>query len=94
MKSFSAKIFIIGINIPLRKAAGIEAGDIANVKIEYDPELRIIPTHPKFKEALDQNKKARSAFDKLTHSRQKEILSYIGFLKSEESVIKNVEKVI
>ena len=82
------------LNTPMRKAAGIDVGDIANVKIEYDPEARIILMHPKLQEALAKNKKAKTAFEKLTPSRQKEILRYIGSLKNEESVITNVERVI
>ena len=82
------------LNTPMRKAAGIDVGDMANVKIEYDPVPRIVAMHPNLREALEQNKKAKDAFEKLTPSRQKEILRYIGFLKSEESVTKNVERVI
>jgi hypothetical protein len=82
------------LNTPMRKAAGIDVGDIANVKIEYDAEPRVVPVHPKLQQAFAKNKKAKAAFDKLTLSRQKEILRYIGSLKSEESVIKNIEKVI
>ena len=82
------------LNGPMRKAAGIDVGDIANVKIEYDPETRIIPMHPMLQEVLAKNKKAKAAFEDLTPSRQKEILRYIGFLKTEESVVANVEKVI
>ena len=82
------------LNTPMRKAAGIDVGDIAKVKIEYDPEPRVIPMHPKLQQALAKNKKAKSAFEKLTPSRQKEILRYISFLKNEESVIVNVERAI
>ncbi len=81
-------------NTPMRKAAGIDTGDTANVKIEYDPEPHIIPMHPKLQDVLQQNKKAKAVFENLTPSRQKEILRYIGSLKSEISVITNVEKVI
>ena len=52
------------LNTPMRKATGIDVGDIANVKIEYNPEVRIIPMHPKLQEALQQNEKAKSAFEK------------------------------
>ena len=72
------------LNGPMRKAAGIE----------YDPEARITPMHPMLQVALAKNKKAKIAFEKLTPSRQKEILRYIGFLKTEESVTTNVEKII
>ena len=82
------------LNTPMRKAAGIDVGDTANVKIEYDPAPRVVPMHPKLKQALQQNKKARDAFKKLAPSRQKEILRYIVSLKSEASVTTNVERVI
>jgi hypothetical protein len=82
------------LNTPMRKAAGIDVGDTAKVKIEYDQVPRIVAMHPKLKQALVKNKKAKTAFGNLTPSRQKEILRYIGSLKSDESVITNIEKVI
>ena len=82
------------LNTPMRVGAGIDVGDIANVEIEYDPEPRITPMHPKLQQALEQNKKAKAAFEKLTPSRKKEIMRYIGFLKTDASVKTNVEKVI
>jgi uncharacterized protein YdeI (YjbR/CyaY-like superfamily) len=50
--------------------------------------------HPKLASALEENKKAKATFEKLAPYRQKEIIRYIGFLKAEESVNRNVEKVI
>lgn len=80
------------LNMPMREAAGIDVGDFADVKVEFDPAPRIIPVHPKLKKALTENKQANTAFEKLPPSRQKEIIRYIGFLKSEESVERNIEK--
>jgi len=82
------------LNGPMRKAAGIDVGDMAEVKLEFDPGPREISMHPKLKIALDKNKKALAAFSKLPPSRQKEILRYIGFLKTEESVDKNIKRAI
>jgi len=82
------------LNTPMRKAAGIDVGDIANVKIEFDPAPRIISMHPKLKSALEKNKKAMTVFSQQPPSRQKEIVRYIGFLKNEESVDKNVKRAI
>ncbi|MDB5198832.1 MAG: hypothetical protein JWO92_795 [Chitinophagaceae bacterium] len=82
------------LNTPMRKAAGIDVGDTANVKIEYDPEPRIVSMHPQLQQAFAKNKNAKAAFEKLAPSRQKEILRYISFLKTEASVTINVEKVI
>ncbi len=82
------------LNEPMRKAAKKDVGDSIEVQIEYDPIERIIPVHPKLSKALKENKDALQAFKKLSPSRQKEIIRYIGFLKTEEAIDKNVVKAI
>jgi hypothetical protein len=82
------------LNGPMRTAAGIDIGDMAHVKIEFDPKPRIIPMHPKLETAFKKHKKAKEIFDSLSPSRQKEIVRYISFLKSEESVEKNIKRAI
>jgi len=78
----------------MRKAAGIDVGDMATVYIEFDPTPRTIEMHPKLKQALAKNKTAYSVFIKLTPSYQKEIIRYINNLKTKQSVDKNIAKVI
>lgn len=68
------------LNGPMKQAAGIDVGDTANIEIDSKP--REVSMHPKLKKALQQNTKAKDAFNKLSPSRQKEILKYINFLKS------------
>ena len=82
------------LNTPMRKAAAIDVGDIANVEIEFDPKPRIIPMHSKLEEALNKNKKAKAAFEQLAPYRQKEIVRYISFMKTEESLERNINKTI
>lgn len=82
------------LNGPMRKAAGKDVGDVVTVSIEYDPVERTIPLHPKLIAALNANKKAKKVFEKLSPSLQKEIARYISFLKSEESVDKNVKRAV
>ena len=82
------------LNTPMRQDAGVDIGDDAIVEIEYDPEPRIVPMHPKFAKVLSKNKAAKAAFEQLIPSRQKEILRYLNSLKSEESLSRNVEKVM
>ena len=78
----------------MRAASGIDVGDTAKVKIEFDKSPSVVTMHPKLKAALNKNKKAKAVFDHLTPSRQKEIMRYIGFLKTEESLNKNIIKTI
>ena len=82
------------LNIPMRKAAGKDVGDSIKVEIEFDPVERITLMNPKLKEALEKNKKAKSVFDQLSASLQKEIVRYIAHLKTEESVERNIKKAI
>ena len=82
------------LNTPMRKAAGKDVGDMINIQIDFDPKPRATPVHAKLKKAFKENIEAKKAFDKLSPSRQKEILRYINFLKSEESVDKNINKTI
>jgi hypothetical protein len=82
------------LNTPMRKAAGIGVGDTASVNIEFDPGARSIPMHPKLLHALTQNKRAALAFKKLAPYRRKEIIRYLNFLKTDQSVNRNVEKAI
>jgi len=82
------------LNTPMRKTAGKDVGDIIEIDIEFDNWERIIPIHSKLEIAFKQNKQAKKAFDNLPPSRQKEILRYINFLKTEESVDRNIKRVI
>lgn len=82
------------LNTPMRKAAGIDVGDMATVYLEFDPVPRTITMHPKLKQALEKNSKANAAFTKLTPSYQKEIIRYISNLKTEISVDRNIAKAI
>jgi hypothetical protein len=82
------------LNGEMRKAAGIDTGDTADVEIEFDPRPRAEPVPEKFAEALKTDEAARAEFEKLSPSRQKEILRYLNSMKTEASLVKNVEKVI
>lgn len=82
------------LNTPMRDVAGKEVGDMIDIKIDFDEKPRTTSMHPKLLEALKKNLTAKSAFEKLSPSRQKEILKYINFLKSETTVDKNIKRAI
>jgi hypothetical protein len=69
-------------------------GESIEVTIKFDSSDRTITPHPKLVKALKANKAAKKVFDSLPASRQKEIVRYISFLKSEESIDTNVERAI
>lgn len=82
------------LNTPMRKAAKKEVGDTAHFEIHFDPEERVIPAHPKLILALAENKEAKTIFDSLRPSLQLEIVRYLSFLKTEESIDRNVIKAV
>lgn len=82
------------LNTPMRKAAQKEVGDTAVFEVWYDPEERVVALHPKLIRAMEMNPEARIVFDQLPPSRRQEIARYLSFLKTEESVDRNVKKAI
>lgn len=67
---------------------------MANFEIRFDPEKRLIAMHPKFIAALKENEEAKIIFDTLRPSLQLEIIRYLSFLKTEESLERNILKAI
>jgi Domain of unknown function (DUF1905)/Bacteriocin-protection, YdeI or OmpD-Associated len=82
------------INGEMRQAAGVDVGDQAHIKVEFDPVARTERKPTKFVRALSKNKAAKNAFVKLTPSRQKEMLRYLNSMKTEISLERNIEKII
>jgi hypothetical protein len=82
------------LNTPMRRAAAKDVGDRAQFAVAYDPIPRTVPMPEKLQEAINQNHKAKRAFECLSPSRQKEIVRYIANLKSEEAVEKNINRAI
>lgn len=82
------------INMVMLKNSPKRIGEEIQVEIEFDPSDRTIEPHPKWSKALTANKVAKQVFDKLSASKQKEIVRYISNLKTEQSVDRNVERAI
>lgn len=82
------------LNTSLRKSAKKDVGDTITLTIEFDPIERTIPIPPQLLIALEDNPPAKHVFEQQSPSRQKEIARYIGNLKSEEAITKNVARAI
>lgn len=82
------------INGPMLKDSGLKVGDAAEVEIEFDPRLRDVPMPPAFAKSLKKDKIAAKQFAALSPSRQKEVLRYLGSLKTKESMTRNIDKLI
>jgi hypothetical protein len=82
------------LNTPMRTGSNTKVGDTATFTIAFDPDLREIIMNTKLKKALKENEAAKYIYDSLRPSLQKEIIRYISFLKTEESIDRNVDNAI
>lgn len=82
------------INTTMLKNSPKRIGEIIEVTIVFDPSDRTIKPHPKLMEALNNHLEAKSKFDNLTPSMQKEMVRYISSLKTEETRNRIIERAI
>lgn len=82
------------LNTKMRKDSDTKVGDIVDFQVEHDPSPRVEPMNPKLLSAFSRNRVAKEAFENLSSSRQKEILRYLNSMKTEESLDRNIERVI
>lgn len=82
------------INTKMLKNSPKRIGEQITISIDYNPEKKEIPIHPKLLQALNEDEAANSVFQNLRPSLQHEIIRYIAHLKTEESIDKNVSKAI
>jgi bacteriocin resistance YdeI/OmpD-like protein/uncharacterized protein DUF1905 len=82
------------INTTMLNNSPKRIGETVVVEVDFDPISRDIKPHPKLVMAFKENKEAKKVFDNLPPSRQNEIVRYISFLKTEKSVVRNIQKAI
>jgi hypothetical protein len=90
------------INNVMAKDAGLRySGSISaivgmqvTVSLEYDPRPVVYDMVPEFQEMLTRDKPAKAAYDQLTPGRQKEILRYLGSMKTDSSLQRNISRVM
>lgn len=83
------------VNGRMMKGGKVSVGDIAVFLLEENemPAIKNVPVNSLLKSRLKEAS-LTSAFDQLIPSRQKEINRYLNYLKTDEAVKRNVEKVI
>jgi len=87
--------FYLYLHASVRQAAGKDVGDTATFDVWFDEEYEGGPAHPIpqwFAEALDANAKAKTNWERLIPSRQKEILRYFAGLKSFAAQSENLRR--
>jgi hypothetical protein len=89
--------FYLYLNGPLREASGTAVGDRVTARVSFDASYRGGPTHS-MPRALELGLRARPklgrAWDELTPSRRKEILRYLGGLRTDAARERNITKLL
>lgn len=87
--------FYLYLHGTVRKASTTKVGDKVRVRVCFDETYKNGPQHAMptwFKTALAKNAKAKKNWAALIPSRQKEILRYFSWLKSEDAKQRNLAK--
>ncbi len=88
--------FYLYLHGDVRKASQTGVGDKVEVEVEFDAKYKggPAPLPTWFSKALKLDRDVLKAWKELTPSRQKEIVRYLNWLKSEEARQRNLTKVL
>ncbi|MEO6166680.1 MAG: YdeI/OmpD-associated family protein [Chitinophagales bacterium] len=93
VKNEAYRLYVNGLML---KGSGTKLGDTVSFTIEQNtaPQTAADLPMPLLLRKKLRDHGLRAAFKKLTPYRQKEILRYLNYLKTEEALSRNIEKVI
>ncbi|RKT01982.1 YdeI/OmpD-associated family protein [Chryseobacterium defluvii] len=82
------------INLTMLPNSPKRIGETIDVSVEYDDSDRSIPIHPDLDRAIKEDPLVLKNFEALIPSRRLELIRYIHHLKTEESIRRNIDKII
>ncbi len=77
--------FLVGLNREVREGAGVQAGDTVTLTLWLDSAPREVEVPDALTRALDGDRAARAAFDRLAFTHRKEFARWIAEAKREET---------
>jgi hypothetical protein len=87
--------FYLYLHGDVRKASDTKVGDTVTVDVAFDEAYQPMPPVPGwFHQALDHSAVAKSNWQALSPSRQKEVVRYLASLKSPDAQARNLQKVM
>jgi len=87
-------MFMVGVNAENRAAAGVAAGDVVDVDLELDTEVREVIVPADFADALDRDGEARGRFDALSYSNRHRHVLAIEEAKTAETRQRRIDKAV
>lgn len=86
--------FMVPLSADNRRLAGVVAGDAVDVDIELDTEPREVTVPADFADALDQDAKAKGAFDAMSYSHRRRHVLAIEDAKTPETRQRRIAKAV
>jgi hypothetical protein len=86
--------YMLPLSAENRTAAGLSAGDAADVELELDTAPRVVEVPADLAAALDAEPAARAAFDALNYSNQRRHALSVEGAKTEATRTRRVAKVV
>ncbi|MBP2325252.1 hypothetical protein JOF56_005637 [Kibdelosporangium banguiense] len=86
--------FLLSVSSENRAKAGVAGGDEIEVGLELDTEPRVVTVPADFAAALDGEKAAREAFDKMAYSHQLRWVLSVEDAKTPETRLRRIAKAV
>jgi hypothetical protein len=86
--------FLLGLSREVRAAAGVQAGDTAQLRLELDTKPREVEVPEALAKALAADDAARAAFERLAYTHRKEYARWVAEAKRDETRERRVAKTI
>lgn len=84
--------YYLGVRREIRDAAGVAAGELHIVGLEYDAELRSAHLPQALRALLDADPQAAAVFQRLSYTRQKEFVEWVTGAKRSETQGKRIKQ--
>lgn len=85
-------VFMLPLSAENRAAAGVAAGDVVDVDVEFDVEPRELTVPPDFTDALDRDADARRFFDGLSYTSRRRFVLSVEDAKTAETRLRRIAK--
>ena len=86
--------YLMGVSAEHRRGAGVEAGDMLDVKLELDTQPREVAVPPDLAAALDADPGARPAFDALSFSQRSAHVRSVEAAKTDATRQRRIARVV
>ena len=86
--------FMLPLSAENREAAGVKAGDTVKVLLQLDTAPREVKVPADFADALSRDAQGKSAFERLSYSKQRGIVLQIEGAKTDETRQRRIAKAV